>query len=137
MEWFKKREILDPFTGELYLTRRILVKSRWLSIYLHEFHIPDGERSLHNHPWTFALSLILTGSYVEQRMGRGPKLMRFFNFLTANTYHRVSSLNGTVRTIFIGGPRTQDWGFMVKGRHVPHEDYFRQVKAGNLKKAGK
>lgn len=60
--------------GKPYLTRVLL--SRWLGlrrfvdvgIYLHHFHRDDGDQPLHNHPWEWAASLVLSGAYVEERL---------------------------------------------------------------------
>ncbi|MGN6103521.1 MAG: hypothetical protein ACTHU0_00210 [Kofleriaceae bacterium] len=50
--------------------------------------------------------------------------MRFFNRLTDTDYHRVRELRGDVWTLFITGPRVQDWGFLVDGDHVPWTKYL-------------
>lgn len=38
-----------------------------LAIYLHRFHRGDDDAELHNHPWTFSVSFVLAGGYVEER----------------------------------------------------------------------
>lgn len=45
----------------------------WLpfSVYLHRFERPDMDIELHNHPFKWALSLILAGGYVEKRIVTG------------------------------------------------------------------
>jgi hypothetical protein len=124
----RKIVITDPFSGQPYMTRRILLKTRWLSIYLHRFWRGDHDRALHNHPWRWAASFIVRGSYVEQRLGKKPRAVRWFNWITSRSYHRIAELRGEVWSIFIGGPKAQDWGFLFKGRHVPHEQYFQMVR---------
>ena len=42
-------------------------KPRNVSAYLHHFLRPDGDRELHNHPWTWAFSIVLWGGYTEER----------------------------------------------------------------------
>lgn len=98
------------------------------AIYLHRFMASDGAEELHNHPWKWALSLILSGGYVEERLYRGwwPGAMLEgirrktykpgrFNFIRANDFHRVDLRDGECWTIFLAGPRTQDWGFLRRG----------------------
>ncbi|MGN6103684.1 MAG: hypothetical protein ACTHU0_01140, partial [Kofleriaceae bacterium] len=58
--------------GDPYLTRVLLPRIRIPGVcdfrpMLHRFHRPDVDQHLHNHPWKWAVSLILSGSYVEER----------------------------------------------------------------------
>lgn len=129
---FKTIIISDPFTGEPYLQRTVFLKTRLLTIYGHKFLKKDEDRHLHSHPWWCSASIVLTGSYTEQRKGRGAKRVRLFNLFTKNTCHRISELHGTVRSLFIGGPRTQDWGFLVKGEIIPHLKYFELCKSDEI-----
>jgi hypothetical protein len=132
--------INDPFTGEPYLKRFVVLRTKWLSIYFHKFDAPDADRHLHNHPWAWSFSLLLSGSYVERRwprhfnlhgreyVGTEERTVSRFNWITSKVYHRIARLNGGVWTLFVGGPRTQDWGFWVDGKHVPHQEYFEWAK---------
>ena len=133
-----------------YLTRILLSRLLGLKdllgigVYIHNFHREDIDQHLHNHPWGWAFSVVLSGSYTEERMvGLGePEMVgilesrqvrqvitdvrrvRFFNRLTKNDYHKVLQLHGDVWTLFITGPRIQDWGFLVNGRHIPWKQYL-------------
>jgi hypothetical protein len=89
---------------------------RW-GLYLHRFHRGDDERELHNHPWRWALSLIIAGGYVEERRGaddvvrtRVVKPWRL-NFIRANDFHRVDLVGEDAWTLFLVGHKFQDWGF--------------------------
>lgn len=126
--WPRGLIIPDPYSGGDYLKRCIFLKRKWFSIYLHNFVIGDHDRHMHNHPWSWAFSIILCGSYTEHRLGGKPRRVRWFNFLTFEDYHRVTELHGEVWTLFLCGPRKQDWGFLVKGKHIQHEEYFDQVR---------
>lgn len=65
-----------PVGGKPYLTRYYLTSKleggkrvrrfKKLAAFLHHFHASDGDRDLHNHPWT-GKSLILWGGYIETR----------------------------------------------------------------------
>lgn len=106
-------------------------------VLLHKFISSDAPNELHNHPWEWALSIILSGRYYECRsFGRlivpeegeaerrytlGPKQDRVFepfdvNILMANDFHRVELIGGgPVWTLFVHGPRVQSWGFVPEG----------------------
>jgi hypothetical protein len=130
VEWFpgSYREINRP--GEEYLIRVYLMPRVWpftkderWSLLLHYFVNGDADEALHNHPWEWALSLILLGGYSEERLSRGSigenvvtrKTARAgsLNFIRANDFHRVDLLDEKLGcwTLFLTGPRTQSWGF--------------------------
>lgn len=137
--------------GSPYLTRVLFPRVRLPKLgpfpgcdfrpMLHHFHRGDGDQDLHNHPWRWGLSFILSGSYVEERLeavlpningdvtvATETRLVRFFNRLTDTDYHRVRELRGDVWTLFVTGERSQDWGFLVRGKHVPWRDYLAEGK---------
>lgn len=92
--------------------------NRSFGVYLHQFHRGDDDIELHNHPWKWAVSLILVGGYVEMRrlrdssvvVTRTIKQMRL-NFIGQNDFHRVILHNGEAWTLFIAGPKVASWGF--------------------------
>lgn len=95
---------------------------------LHHFHRPDAGPHLHNHPFCWGVSFVLSGAYDEQRLrvGESPitRRVRRLNVLTDRDYHMIQRLHGDVWTLFVVGPRIQRWGFLVKGRHVDSSDYL-------------
>lgn len=116
--------IEDYLDGGPYLTRILLPRVFGVRPMIHRFHRPDGDRALHNHPWRWMLSVILRGSYSEERRLEPEEIngtrasavrthtVRWFNWLTDRDFHRVTELHGPeVWTLFITGPRMQDWGF--------------------------
>lgn len=68
--WFSVRHI--EIEGAPYLDRWTLWRSRRLgwALFLHRFHSGDRERWLHDHPWRWAISLIVWGGYGEERLNR-------------------------------------------------------------------
>ena len=73
-----------------YLERYFVCALFGIRIYLHRFVGSDPDRGLHDHPWRWALSLILLGWYYEAtRQYVGLRPVRWFNFLTGDTFHRV------------------------------------------------
>lgn len=124
-----------PYLTRILLSRLLPIKRFFgIGVYLHHFHREDiGD--LHNHPWTSAASLVLSGSYTEERLEGviGTKHVteirevKRFNTLRESDYHRVLSLHGDVWTLFITGPEhANDWGFLVDGRHVPWTTYLKK-----------
>ncbi len=127
--WFAshlhRRDICND-KGDVYLERyRIL---GWIpgsnsrlpfNIYLHRFRRGDEDDQLHNHPWKWAVSFILTNGYVEDRrceiygyavnmrVIRAPAI----NVIRGDTYHRVDLIADDCWTLFITGPKTSSWGF--------------------------
>ncbi len=134
------RVIPDYMDGEPYLTRVVFPRIFGVRPLLHRFHRGDGDRALHNHPWTWSLSIILRGSYTEERLeghvnmaGKQVAItkerrVRWFNWLTHKDFHRVATLHGDVWTLFLSGPRRQDWGFLENGETTPHETYIARVR---------
>lgn len=134
----RKRIIMDRQNGAPLITRYYLfLKDRtWFpfNVFLHRFHQSDPG-DVHDHPWPFA-SLILKGGYWEYtpqfnaegkmtcEIGkwRGPG---HFRMRSATSYHRIE-LDPTVTawTLFMPGPQRREWGFLVKNKWVPNEQYL-------------
>lgn len=56
--------------------------------YLHRFVGSDPDRGLHDHPWSKAHSIILSGWYWEETRS-GTRRVAWFNSLTGDSFHRV------------------------------------------------
>lgn len=51
-----------------YMLRwHLIPKNRMFNVYLHKFLRSDDDRALHDHPWLFNMSILLTGSYIEEK----------------------------------------------------------------------
>jgi hypothetical protein len=127
-----KREICAE-DGKLYLVRYLL--HGWSpdapdadsagNVYLHNILLPDQDERhvLHNHPWSWALSNVLHGWYVEERQ-RQPGSALYCrsvvpgqpNELKADTFHRITDVSPDCWSLVLTGPKTQSWGFDVPGR---------------------
>lgn len=131
--------LFNPYT-------RDPITRRWprvpFSIRIHHILRANRGRDGHDHPWN-ARTIILRGWYDERR------LCPDFYVSTAgspvNTYdimhtrkqgdtatidsgqfHTIDDVSeGGVWTLFIVGPEVEDWGFMVDGVKVLHDDYFK------------
>lgn len=132
VQTFPDRTRLIKNYGEDYLLRFYIKHNGLLpGIYLHRFFRGDQDRELHNHPWLWSFSFILTGGYVEERLTR--KGIRFktrkplrFNLLSGKTFHRVDLVNkqSGAWTIFCSGKEYKDWGFLCDGEFIPHKEYL-------------
>jgi hypothetical protein len=141
---FGEHTIMGP-NGQPYLKRKYLLPKRmrgswWPGVFLHKFYQSDNDRNPHNHPWRFAVSLILTGGYTEQRYysplrqaidsrwrdntyeGVWRRFLRrplSFNVIRSNDFHKAELLdpkNGAW-TLFVawGHKKAEpgmEWGFM-------------------------
>lgn len=98
--------------GRPYLERYYLFTLFGVRFYLHRFVASDPDRGLHSHPWAWAFSLILVGSYREQLLD-GFAERRWFNWITGDTFHRVVLGDCLVWTLFAHhARRSKDWGFI-------------------------
>ncbi len=134
--------VKDYLDGGPYLTRILFPRVFGFRPMLHRFHRADGDRALHNHPWKISYSLILRGSYTEERKlddeeingTNAPRtrtrLVRWFNILRDTDFHRVVELRGDeVWTLFVTGPRVQSWGFEEDGEFTDWREYIDRKKA--------
>jgi len=124
------------FDGSPYITRTMLPRVGDLRTIIHKIHRADADPHMHNHPWATARFLILNGGYTEEReippivpgACGGLQITQYrpgdVNYINANDYHRVVDVEPETWTLGIVGDRIQDWGFMAKGVHVPHAEYF-------------
>lgn len=122
-----------------YLYRYYLKKSdsSEFGVFLHRFVSSDQQEEFHCHPWRWSFSIILRGSYSEERIGRLVRIVdpndgfpsdppRYaaeevakktfvpldVNLIARDDYHRVDLLGPEVWTIFVHGPREGDWRFV-------------------------
>ena len=120
--------------GEPYLTRYNLMKTRWLKVFLHRFHAPDGA-CLHDHPWAWWASLVLWGGYTEAiQMRSGPAWMTWervtrkagsLSVHGRGHAHRIERLHPTRQTwtLLAVGPHVRRWGFFTGSGWIDHRRY--------------
>lgn len=100
--------------GHPYLRRYYVGTFFGIRCYLHHFvdSDPDG---LHNHPWRWGVSLLLVGSYQEERRwctAPNQRWVHFINFIHGDTAHRVLVCRDGA-----GNPLTV-WSFFFHTRKV-------------------
>jgi hypothetical protein len=89
-----------------YLERYYLFTVLGTTFYLHRFVSSDPDRGLHDHPWRWAYSIILSGFYFEQTRYAGMaeiRKVKWFNRLTGDSFHRVVL---PMRTEWIGADKS-------------------------------
>lgn len=137
--------------GTPYLERYYLFTVLGIRFYLHRFVGSDPARGLHDHPWPWAGSVVLAGHYIEERRGYEQNetaivlsrffgtegttrtRVRWFNWMTGDTFHRVvldkglDNLEQPCWTLFFHrAVNAKPWGFLrtIEGHTaafwVPH-----------------
>ena len=137
----RKRIIMDRQCNEPLLTRYYLfLKDRKrfpFNAFLHKFHKGDPG-DVHDHPWPY-FTLILKGGYYEYtpnfkngkmvgetKHWRGPGHWRV---CSSGSYHRIELVPGiTAWTLFMPGPQTREWGFLVKNKWIHNDNYLETRK---------
>lgn len=102
-------------------------------IYLHKFLCADLDKDLHDHPWNFAVSFILSGGYEEERYDSNNDIYSRvvsagkINLVQGSAFHRIDSLmTDSVWTLFVPFWRKKDWGFIIRdtGNYVDYRTYL-------------
>lgn len=101
-----------------YLIRKTLFSFKKLHIRFHTILSEDKTPFLHNHPFYF-LSIIIKNGYTEEYLVDGQiKLIKHkvgsIIFRTPKDYHRIKSINGETKTLFI------TWKVPIKWRLKNH-----------------
>jgi hypothetical protein len=132
----RKRIIMDRQCDEPLLTRYYLfLKDRKrfpFNIFLHKFHKGDPG-DVHDHPWPY-FTLILAGGYYEWVLSGNTEIRKWrgvghFRFCSANSYHRIELKEGvTPWTLFMPGPQTREWGFLVNNKWIHNDSYLENRK---------
>lgn len=106
-------------------------------VMVHRFHQSDVGW-MHNHPWEWAVSLVLEHGYVEHRLGKESRIVKpgDVNVITHDDFHLVNLLRDgagerQATTLFITGPKTKQWGFWdpQRGEVKPWRDYIADYRA--------
>ena len=105
------------------------------TVFIHCIRRADHDPDLHNHPW-WARALILSGGYFEQRDSHLYTRLVVPGMvvrLDPDTFHRIDALLGPESwSLFIHGPKTQEWGFRsrIDGRFERAHDRYEDTNNG-------
>lgn len=119
-------------TGEVYMDRWQLLRSKRLSIYINRINMPDYDPLPHTHPWEKSYSLKLRGSYTEETFFRSQVCRKLVShglrvpprWSRIPEIHRITELtNGKPAwTLFFGIKVASVWGFVQDdGTVIPGE----------------
>ena len=137
----RKRIIMDRQCDEPLLTRYYLfLKDRKrfpFNVFSHKFH-KGAPGDKHDHPWPY-FTLILAGGYYEytpimafgKMIGETKHWRRagHFRICSAYSYHRIELKEGvTPWTLFMPGPQTREWGFLVENKWIHNDNYLESRK---------
>lgn len=110
--------------------RQVILKDGW-GLYIHRFHQDDAAGGLHSHPFSWMLSFVIAGGYIEERRKGSDVITRIvrplsFNFLRSSDFHRVDLVEHDAWTLFLVGPKTKTWGFWDRatGRYTPWREFL-------------
>lgn len=134
------RVILDRSSNLPYLIRYYLFlkdrKSFPINLTLHKILLSD-DPVFHSHPWRFYGTIILKGGYYEtvplydangnvvssKTFWRGPG---YITFRKGTSPHYLTLKEGTpCTTLFLMGPQSNDWGFLVDNEWIHWENYIK------------
>jgi len=111
--------------GKRYLERYYLGQVGIWTFYLHRFVKEEDERSVHDHPWSWAFALILCGGYQEERVkhvdperGWSSGYRNMFpgrlNIIRPYHFHRIKAPQEDTWTLFGHTAKMKEWGFLEK-----------------------
>lgn len=109
-----------------YLRRWWLVpRNPVQNIYLHHFMRSDDDRALHSHPWSWNISVLLEGQYLEHLPGGQSVVRRAGEVVhrTGESWHRIELTHGSVWTLFLTGAHAREWGFACPQGFVHWRDF--------------
>ena len=87
--------------------RYYVLQAFGFGLFVHRMHTDEAEGVFHSHPWS-GFSIIL-GEYTEQYRGEQPRVRRFWNWIRAERFHRVTLPRGPVWSIFFHLRRFNRW----------------------------
>lgn len=118
--------------GALYMRRIPLLTTPRFGARLHGIVAPDSFRQgLHNHPFSWWWSIVLSGGYLEIRRepGSEPEHRVYLRWgrngmRGPGTFHRIESVRPRTWTLFVHGRRITRWGFLSDdGVYVDADEY--------------
>jgi hypothetical protein len=120
----------------------VIPRNKVFNLYLHNFIRSDNDEALHDHPWLFNISIIVTGTYTEQTIRAGGVISKKI-FPTGTIKlrfgpapHRVELHDGPAWTFFITGPVVREWGFHCPKGWRSFKQFAIRREGGNVRGLG-
>ena len=112
----------------------MIVRTPLFALYVHRMRHPDGQPDPHDHP-RHLISIVLRGGYTEEYYPSATDsrfhLRRYDRWSahrkTIGVAHRIVAVDPGTITLCLLGRRRQDWGFYIRGRHLPPSEYLKQA----------
>ncbi len=135
--------VISGEDNQPYLERYHLLNLPFgIHVYLHRFVASDPGKGLHNHPWKSAVSLILSGQYIETRLESKKEKLPFIkrqissgslNFINGEIYHRIDiDSDQHVWSLFIHTKKQASWGFINHNKqYLAYQDHNEIVAKHN------
>lgn len=135
---FLTKEIISK-DGVLHFRRWRILSTKYLSIYIHEIFKADEDVHMHDHPWNYK-SYVLSGIFLEESFDTSQKYSKFRVLekhhsveRTASVFHTIKNIfTDKVVTLFVTGKKYKDWGYLVDGKWIQHEEYRKMKHQGLL-----
>lgn len=126
-------------SGELHFKRWRLFATPWFDVNIHAIYKADQDKHMHNHPWNI-WTMVLWGGYHEMyrkekdgSITRKPRIILNMRYANTNQYHKIEQMiSKKCITLAIMSKRKSDWGYLVNGEHIQHEEYRRLKREGKL-----
>lgn len=121
----------DKIIGEdhdPYLLRwHLIPRNKFFNIYLHKFMRSDDDRALHDHPWSWNISLLIKGAYIEHMLENvktyGKVVRNFFNPGVADKDFRTTTKTRRAwRPVFRRGTTPHRIELFKKNTWIPLEN---------------
>lgn len=145
--WRKPDVIIGRKGDDVYLRRWwVIPKNKLFNIYLHNFLLSDLDTYLHSHPFSFNISILLSGKYLEhlpddvnkwkKNESREEIVKTRYPFVPilriGESIHRIELFeeNGkpkTIWTLFVSGPVVRPWGFICPFGFRDHNEFLQKT----------
>lgn len=115
LNFFLKRRDIHACSGNIYLRRWYILRTKRLAVFIHKFEESDEDRALHDHPWPFLVIPIWRGYYEHNLEGKHRVWPLLSSSHRGYKYrHRVELIEEKPAwSIFFRGKRVAEWGFWV------------------------
>jgi len=116
---FERVTISDEHGRSRFHRIYLIGTGKTFGVFLHHFVGSDARDQFHDHPWSFGLSVMLRGEYVEERLrpdGSTARRTRRAGSIAAVgplDMHRVElRARQSAWTLFVHGPKVREWRFL-------------------------
>jgi len=117
--------------GVVHFKRWRILTTPWFDVNIHGIYMADKDEHLHSHPWNI-WTMVLWGGYNElHQNGISSRTLFNMSYRDTSEYHKIERMISKCFTLDIMSKRKSDgneWGYLVDGKHVQHEEYRKLIK---------